>query len=108
MATLRCPHCDKEIELLSPSDLREDYGYRPNPLELLIKKGEFPAPALTFENRRIWLRSDIDNYSERRNREKAEKLVAEFSETLAALPETERDAAMKLLLNEQGARKRAH
>lgn len=109
MTKLRCPHCGTDIELIGQKELTEEYGLGPNPVSHLRQQGVFPAPALSFGNRNMWLRGDIATFVEQRTRERAEKLVEDFQETLRALPETERNVTIKLLLDGASTpRKRAH
>src|SRR5207245_2942360 len=108
MTTLQCPHCGKDLELIGQKELTEEYGLGPNPVAHQRQQGVFPKPALAFGNRNMWLRGDIDAYVEERSRERIAKLVSEFKETLAALPETERDHAIKMLDGGGRGRKKAH
>lgn len=97
MNTLRCPHCDKDIELVGQKELTEVYGLGPNPVAHQRSLGQFPEPVLSFGNRNMWLRETIEAYVEERKRERVAKLVEDFAETLASLPETEREDAVKML-----------
>lgn len=97
MSTLRCPNCGKDIELVGQKELTEEYGLGPNPVAHLRQQGAFPEPTLSFGNRNMWLRQTIEVYVGERSKEKIARLVEDFAETLAALPETEREGAIKLL-----------
>lgn len=103
---LKCPHCGQEIELIGQKELTEEYGLGPNPIAHLRQQGAFPEPALEFGNRNMWLRSTIEEYIEQRTRERVAKLVEDFDHVLAALPETERVEAVKMLTDGHGRKRR--
>lgn len=107
MAKLRCPNCKKPIELIGQKELTEEYGLGPNPVAHQRSQGVFPEPTLSFGNRNMWIRTDIDVYVEERKRERVAKLVEDFSDTLAALPETERESALQMLTDGSSPRKKA-
>ena len=97
MSTLQCPHCGKTIELVGQRELTEDYGMGPNPVQHARTQGTFPIPVLQFGNRNMWLRSDIESYIEERSRERIARLVEDFEQTIAILPDKEREQARKML-----------
>lgn len=97
MSIISCPHCGKPIDLVGQKELTEEYGIGPNPVAHARNQGTFPTPVLMFGNRNMWLREDIDHYIEGRSRDRISKLVEQFSETIAALPETDRREALKML-----------
>lgn len=80
MQTMKCPHCDRTIELVEPKDLKEQYEMTPNKVVHARKLGAFPEPALQFENRTIWLKEDIDSWV-------AGKDDEEFNESLRYMTE---------------------
>lgn len=113
MSTLRCPHCNTEIELLGPKELKDEYGLGPNPVAYRREHKGFPEPVLSFNNRHIYLRDEVEAWIQEDAKGKIEKFVANMQETLAALPEAEREAAVKMLtdgkvLSPEYGRKRAH
>lgn len=97
MTILRCPHCGKDIELIGQKELTEEYELGPNPVAHRRQQGVFPEPALSFGNRNMWLRGEIETYLEQQSRERVEKLIEDFDRTIAALPETEQARARKML-----------
>lgn len=100
----KCPHCGKNIGLLSAGDMQEEYGITPNVLQHAKETGNFPEPWISFGNRAVYLRADIASYSKNRARAKTEKTVAELKALLEALPESERDEALHSLTGDGGAR----
>lgn len=96
MYNLRCPHCGKDVELIGQKELTEEYGIGPNPVAKRLQEGSMPQPALVFENRRLWLRSDMEEYRERALQERIEKLVADLDRTIDTLPEEERKRARQM------------
>lgn len=97
MSELECPHCGQKIELVGQKELGEDYGMGPNPVAHARQLGLFPTPVLSFGNRNMWLRRDIDSYVEERSRERIAKLVEDFERTISVLPEPERKQAREIL-----------
>jgi hypothetical protein len=98
MTTITCPHCGKPIELVGQRELSEDYGIGPNPVQHARSLGVFPMPVLQFGNRNMWLRGDIEAYIEEKNRERIAKLVKDFEQTIAVLPEDEQEQAREMLV----------
>ena len=98
MSTLNCPHCGNDIDLLGQKELSEDYSIGPNPVAHARSLGLFPAPVLAFGNRNMWLKEDIDKYVEERSKERIQKLVEDFEQTIAVLPESQREQARELLV----------
>lgn len=103
MTTLRCPHCGKDIELIGQKELSEEYNLGPNPVAAQRAQGVFPEPVLSFGNRNMWLRSEIDVYVEQRAQERIAKLVEDFDRTIAELPEVEQKRARKMLVENHSA-----
>ena len=101
MTILTCPHCGKPIELVGQKELSEDYGIGPNPVAHARSLGLFPLPVLSFGNRNMWLKGDIEAYIEGRSREKIAKLVEDFEQAIAILPETEREQAREMMLSKK-------
>ena len=97
MSTIKCPHCGKPIELVGQKELSEDYGMGPNPVAHARTQGVFPIPILSFGNRNMWLREDIENYIESKSRERIAKLVEDFEQTIAVLPAKEQEKAREML-----------
>lgn len=101
---MKCPHCGEDIDLIGQKEITEEFHIGPNPVAHLRAQGLFPEPVLSFGNRNVWLRADVDRYMEERSRERIAKLVEDFDQTLAALPEKERERARQMLAD--GAPKR--
>lgn len=95
-----CPHCHQEIPLVGAGDLDREFGIGPNALQHARETGRFPEPWLSFGNRKIYLRHDIEEYVSERGRAKVEKAVKDILTSIETLPEAERSEAMELL-NEQ-------
>ena len=106
MSTIDCPHCGKPIELVGQKELSEDYGIGPNPVAHARSLGVFPMPVLQFGNRNMWLREDIETYVEEKSRERISKLVQEFEQTIAVLPEDQREQARKMLAADGGGKRK--
>lgn len=105
MSTLTCPHCGEDIELVGQRELSDHYSMGPNPVAHARSLGIFPLPVLSFGNRNMWLKSDIDAYVEKRTRENVSKLVASLEDELRRLPEPERKLARELLTNAAGKKR---
>ena len=106
MTELTCPHCGKLIELVGQKELSEDYGMGPNPVAHARTLGVFPIPVLAFGNRNMWFRKDIEAYIEDKSRERIAKLVEDFEQTIATLPEPEREQAREMLVASHSQAKR--
>lgn len=104
MSTLTCPHCGKRIELVGQKELTEEYGMGPNPVQHARSLGIFPDPVLSFGNRNMWLKEQIETYVEERSREKIAKLVEDFEKVIAVLPDDQRDQAREIAF---GSKKRS-
>jgi predicted DNA-binding transcriptional regulator AlpA len=102
MATFTCPHCDKLIELVGQKELSEEYGMGPNPVAHARSRGTFPTPVLQFGNRNMWLKDDIDPYIEQRATNRITKLVADFEQVIAGLPEEEQKQVRETLASVAG------
>lgn len=97
MQTARCPHCGKDIEIVTARDLEVDYGITPNMLQHAREREAFPAPWLEFPNRNIWLKKDIDAYATERTQERVERGVGELNKLLELMSEPERKAVLEKL-----------
>lgn len=95
--SLTCPHCRKQIELVGQRTLGDEYELGPNKVIAAQQRGKFPAPVLDFGNRKMWLKSDIDRYVRELSNERIAKLVQDFEQYIAILPEDERKQARELL-----------
>ena len=98
MHTLRCPHCDNEIELLGQKDLTADYALTPNKVVRLVKLQMMPEPVLSFGNRRLWTRQQVENFRAREGEEKLQLILDDTESALAALTAEQRDLFMQALL----------
>jgi hypothetical protein len=96
-----CPHCGSVIDLVSAGDLGA-YGINANALQHAREQGMFPAPWLSFGNRNIWLRDEVERYAEQRARKKIARNVNSLVRSLSTLPQNERTAALKMLEEELG------
>lgn len=101
-----CPHCGKTIELVGASELKTDYEISSNFVQHQRSRGRFPVPWLSFGNRNIWLRDTISEYIEQRSRATIESTVKGLVGALGNLPDDEKEAALKILEEELGGRKR--
>lgn len=93
---ITCPHCHKVIDLVGAKQLADDYGLSSNTVQHYKTRG-FPEPVLTFGNRRIYLRRDIDNWYKERSRNRVVSTVETLMRDLDHLPEKEKEEARKLL-----------
>lgn len=98
MYTLKCPHCDNEIELLGQKDLTAQYRLTPNKVVRLLEKDTFPDAALAFENRRLWTRQQVNEFRAEQGKERVQTLLVDTEEALTALPEEERALFLEALL----------
>ena len=96
-----CPHCHNAIDLVGAKELNVDYNLSSNSVQHYKTRG-FPEPVLTFGNRRIYLRRDIDNWYEERSRSRVVSAVETLMRDLDHLPEKERGEARKLLEKKLG------
>lgn len=98
MYTLRCPHCENEIELLGQKDLTREYRLTPNKVVRLLQLKEMPEPVLAFENRRMWTRQQLENWRTEQGAERVQVLLTETEDALAALPAEQREVFLQALL----------
>jgi hypothetical protein len=87
--------------------MQEEYGITPNVLQHAREQGHFPKPWLKFGNRDIYLNDDIADYAKTRARAKTEKTVNELRSLLDALPESEKNEALRSLGLDGAAKSRA-
>ena len=93
---ITCPHCEKPIELVGAAELKTEYGLTSNSVQHYKTRG-FPEPVLTFGNRHIYLRSDVERFVENRSRANVEKAVDALMRDLEHLPNGERATARRML-----------
>lgn len=108
MYNIRCTHCGKEIELVGPGDLKENYEMGPNHVTRLRSLGVFPMPVLALGNRNIYLKHDIDEYVKEDQRERLVRAAKSIGETTSGFSDEERKQILDLLANElsESGRKR--
>jgi predicted DNA-binding transcriptional regulator AlpA len=104
MAT--CPNCGAGIDLVGAKELREDYGISDNTLTY-YKRRDFPDPWLRFGNRWVWLRSDVEAWIKKRERQTIEKAAASLTKALEGLSEDDRAEAVRMLQENIGAGRRS-
>lgn len=92
-----CPNCDKVIHLVGARELRDEFSIGPNSVANAREKGKFPEPWLSFANRNIWIRKDVEEYVSRRSAQRVEEHVSALIKALDHLPpEAKRDARKAL------------
>jgi hypothetical protein len=103
---LRCPHCDRDIELVDTRVFEEEYGLGPNVLTLARQKGELPEPAFggPSPQKFYWTRQQADEFAEERRQKRLAKLLEGVQSTLDELPEAEREEAIKMLAGDKRKR----
>ena len=92
-----CPHCSKEIDVVSSSDLERDYKLNQNAQQHLRERGRLPKPWLEFPNRNVYLRSDIEETLKQQTLEGAEETVQSLMERIDALPPDMQEEVKKML-----------
>lgn len=103
MQTAKCPHCGKDINVVTAGDLEKDYSISNNALQHAREKEQFPEPWLEFPNRNIWLRDAIESYAASRTQERVSKRVEELHKLLGSMSDEEREAVVTAL-GKTGAR----
>lgn len=98
MYTLKCPHCESDIELLGQKDLTAQYRLTPNKVVRLLALEALPEAALAFENRRLWTRQQVDEFRAEQGKERVHSLLMDTKDALSALPEEERALFRSALL----------
>lgn len=109
MYTLNCPHCENNIELLGQKDLTTQYRLTPNRVVRLLSLAEMPEAALSFENRRLWTRQQIEDFRAKQSKRRVQSLLVDTEETLSALSEEDRAVFYEALLSkakESGPKRR--
>jgi len=94
---VKCPHCGKDISLVGAKELRNDFNIGANKVQHERERGRFPSPYLSFGNRKVYLRSDIEAYRDEQERAKAEGQLAGIAGNLESLPKETRESLLKLL-----------
>ena len=95
-----CPHCKKEIDLMGAKELADEFGLGPNSVSHARKRGDFPNPFLSFGNRNLYLRSEIEGWVvEYRQLKPASPavLARQFAALLENLPAQERKELQKII-----------
>lgn len=92
-----CPHCGKDIEVVSSSDLEKDFGLNQNAQQHLRELGKMPQAWLVYPNRNIYLRSDIEKSLADDMRQKAEQTVESLKKSVENLPPEMQDEVFNLL-----------
>ena len=97
MQTAKCPHCGKDIEVVTAKDLEDDFSISANALQHAREREKFPEPWLKYPNRALWIKSDIDEYASSRTRERVAQRLEELDRLLGGMPEDERKAVLAAL-----------
>lgn len=78
---VKCPHCGKDIELITAGEMEEEFGLNDNKRTKERSRGQFPEPYMRFTNKMLYLRRDIEEYVTGRRasraRASAETLIKE-------------------------------
>ena len=82
----KCPHCGKDIVIIGAGELDSEYGLTGNRLQYLRDNGKFPEPWLSFGNRKLYLKSDVDAFREEQAQENAGKTAEALQAILDSLP----------------------
>jgi hypothetical protein len=94
---VQCPHCGNTIDIVGPSELKEQFGLNSNHVQHARDRGKFPDPYLELGNRNLWLRATIEDYVDTRSRLRLESTLEEMLNTLDTMDEETRAEARKLL-----------
>lgn len=95
-----CPHCSKPIDLMGAKELSEEFGLGPNSVIHARKRGDFPDPFLSFGNRKLYLRSEVEAWvTEHRPMKPAPPaiLAKQLAALLETMPTEERQELQKLI-----------
>lgn len=100
-----CPHCGKDIELVSAKEAvtlipaRQEGGKHLslNTLADWRRKGKFPEPWYEEGNRVYWLRSVVEEVAESLEKQESRRALDNLARTLSGMPQRERDAMLKEL-----------
>jgi hypothetical protein len=96
---MKCPHCEEAIDIVGAQDLREQYGINSNALQHARDTGNFPEPFLSFQNRNLWLRVDIEEHVAMKGRTRIVEIVEELETQLQQLPEADREELLRRFAN---------
>jgi hypothetical protein len=92
-----CPHCGKDIEVVTSKELDSEFGLNTNRQQHLRSQGKMPAPWMEFPNRNIYLRADIEAMRASEAMTNASKMAETLEEQLKHLSESERKATLDML-----------
>lgn len=92
-----CPNCGKGIHLVGAKELKEEFSLGPNSVAHARERGRFPMPWLSFQNRNIWIREEIEEYIRERSAARVEQTVDELLRALDHLPADARREAQRRL-----------
>ena len=98
----KCPNCGKDIDLVGAKELSDDYGINANSLQYARDSGKFPEPWVSFGNRNVWLREDVEKFVSERGKEKVESTVRDLLKTLENLPDSDRTTTIEELNKQLG------
>lgn len=92
-----CPHCKKDIEVVTSKDLEAEYGLNMNRQQHLRDQGKMPEPWLAYKNRNIYLRADIQAMKDKEGQESIQKMALNLEGQLQAMSEEERKRTVEEL-----------
>lgn len=106
---VKCPHCEKAIELVGSTEIEREFGLNSNQIQYRQRRQEFPEPWLKFGNRTIWLKRDIESLEAERRKRELDEATNKVREALASvtLTDEERQLLLKQITDGQGKRSRA-
>jgi hypothetical protein len=104
---ITCPNCHEPLQLVGAAELKDEYGLSSNSVQHYKTRG-FPEPVLTFGNRHIYLRKDVDAFVANRSRSNIERAVETLMHDLDHLPDSEREEARKILEERLGTDGHVH
>ena len=93
----QCPHCGKEIDVVTSRDLESDFGLNTNRQQHLRDQNKMPKPWMEFPNRNIYLRADILKMRAQETEANVGKMVDSLEERLQEMSEEERTATLSML-----------
>lgn len=92
-----CPHCGKEIDVVTSKELDVEYGLNQNRQQSLRDAGKMPKPWLEYPNRNIYLRADIDKMRANETKAAASQMAQTMDKELEKLSAEEREEVLKIL-----------
>lgn len=92
-----CPHCGKDIEVVSSGDLEKEFGLNQNKQQSLRDAGKMPGAWLAYPNRNIYLRSDVEQSLSDDMRQQAERTVESLRKSVENLPPEMQDEVFNML-----------